>query len=62
MSKLFVKEDCSFKMKPSEAEKIYPAPLILPVSGADLENIVVSALEGGIGYWAGYYSALYGGD
>ncbi|MCL2062067.1 MAG: hypothetical protein FWH03_05525 [Firmicutes bacterium] len=52
MSNLFIKDTHGFKLKPEEAKKTYDVTAVIPMKVEDLENIVVSAIEGGINYWA----------
>ena len=47
---MYIKQDNSYNLSDSEKEKEHN--LMLSVTGEQIEDIVVTALEGGIYYWA----------
>jgi len=47
---MHIKKDGYYTLKKEVSEKVYE--IKIPVTGEQIENIVVTALEGGIGYWA----------
>jgi len=47
---MYIKNGCQHELTEEAKKQIYT--IQIPITGEQIENIIVTALEGGIGYWA----------